>query len=77
LKAELVNSGFFRFGDMMAIATQAIAKCPLVVQRIRKRFPLVLLDEAQDTNGPQLELLNKLFAENVAYQRGRSESVAL
>ena len=36
---------------------------------IRRRFPLVLLDEAQDTNGGQLALLNRLFAADVAYQR--------
>jgi hypothetical protein len=69
LKAELVNSGFFRFGDMTAIAAQAIERYPDLMQRIRARFPLVLLDEAQDTNGAQLALLNRLFAEGVAYQR--------
>jgi hypothetical protein len=69
LKAELTNAGFFRFGDMMAIATQALDKYPGLVLRIRRRFPLILLDEAQDTNGAQLELLNRLFSEGVAYQR--------
>jgi DNA helicase II / ATP-dependent DNA helicase PcrA len=69
LKAELVNSGFYRFADMTAIATQAVEKCPTLVERLRKRFPLVLLDEAQDTNGAQLELLNRLFSAGTAYQR--------
>src|SRR3989304_3019543 len=41
----------------------------VVFERIRRRFPLVLLDEAQDTNGEQLALLNRLFAADVAYQR--------
>ena len=46
---------------MNALAHQAIKKCPNLISRIRERFPLVLLDEAQDTNGDQLALLNLLF----------------
>lgn len=69
LKAELVNDGYYRFSDLTALALQALEKCPAVVERIRRRFPLVLLDEAQDTNGEQLALLNRLFAADVAYQR--------
>ena len=69
LKAEIVNDGFYRFADMTAIACQAIERCPALVERIRERFPLVLLDEAQDTNGAQLALLDRLFGEGVAYQR--------
>lgn len=69
LKAELVNDGYYRFRDLTALAVQALEKCPAVVERIRRRFPIVLLDEAQDTNGEQLALLNRLFAADVAYQR--------
>lgn len=69
LKAEIVNDGFYRFADMTAIAYQAVEKCPSLIERVRKRFPLVLLDEAQDTNGLQLALLGRLFGEGVAYQR--------
>lgn len=69
LKAEIVNDGFYRFADMTAIALQAINKCPGLSERVRKRFPLVLLDEAQDTYGAQLELLDRLFSEGVAYQK--------
>ncbi|TAK52671.1 MAG: ATP-dependent helicase [Betaproteobacteria bacterium] len=69
LKSEIVNDGFYRFADMTALAYQAIEKYPGLVERMRKRFPLVLLDEAQDTNGAQLALLERLFGEGVAYQR--------
>ena len=69
LKAEIVNEGYYRFGDMTALAHQAIDRCPELVERLRRRFPLVLLDEAQDTNGAQLALLDRLFSEGVAYQR--------
>lgn len=69
LKAEIVNDGYYRFADMIALADQAIEKSPVLVERLCRRFPLVLLDEAQDTNGVQLALLDRLFAEGVAYQR--------
>lgn len=69
LKAELVNDGYYRFCDLTALGCQAIDKCPSLVDRVRKRFPLVLLDEAQDTNGEQLKLLNRLFSTGVAYQK--------
>ena len=69
LKAEIVNDGFYRFADMTVLANQAIEKYPRLIERIRKRFPLVLLDEAQDTNGAQLALLDRLFGEGIAYQR--------
>lgn len=69
LKAELVNDGYYRFCDLTALAVQAVEQCPAIVDRLRRRFPLVLLDEAQDTNGEQLALLNRLFGAGVAYQR--------
>jgi hypothetical protein len=69
LKAELVNAGLYRFGDMTAIAHQALARYPALISRLRRRFPLVMLDEAQDTHGAQLALLDTLFGQEVAYQR--------
>src|SRR5690606_540354 len=69
LKAELVNDGYYRFCDLTSLAVQALEKFPAIVERIHRRFPLVLLDEAQDTNGEQLSLLNRLFGADVAYQR--------
>ena len=70
LKAELVNDGLFRFGDMTTLASRALDVCPSLADRLRQRFPLVLLDEAQDTSGPRLKLLNRLFGDDaVAFQR--------
>ena len=70
LKASLANSGMFRFADMTALAIKALAASPTLQERLRQRFPLVILDEAQDTNGPQLKLLQRLFGDgHVAFQR--------
>lgn len=70
LKAFMVGRGIFRYGDMSAIANQALDKCPALSAAIRKRFPLVILDEAQDTNGDLLSLLRRLFenTDQVAFQ---------
>jgi DNA helicase-2/ATP-dependent DNA helicase PcrA len=69
LKAEMVNAGLYRYSDMTALANKALDAYPKLVDRIRLRFPLVILDEAQDTNGAQLKLLNRVFGQGVAYQR--------
>lgn len=69
LKAEIVREGIYRFSDMISLAEQAIERCPTIPERLRNRFPLVLLDEAQDTNGRQLALLDRLFGGGTAYQR--------
>ena len=55
---------------MTTLASRALDVCPSLADRLRQRFPLVLLDEAQDTSGPQLKLLNRIFGEDaVAFQR--------
>jgi len=70
LKASMVRSGLYRYADMTALAWRAIRETPALGDRLRQRFPLVILDEAQDTNGEQLELLEHIFKhENAAFQR--------
>ena len=69
LKGGLVQDGFYRYADMTALAQQALERKPALIERLRQRFPLVLLDEAQDTNGAQLALLDRVFGEDCAYQR--------
>jgi hypothetical protein len=69
IKAQMVGAGLYRFGDMTVLANKALDACPHLSERIRARFPLVLLDEAQDTSGAELALLDRLFGQGVAYQR--------
>lgn len=69
LKSELTRDGYYRFGDMTAIASQAIRRFPIIIERLRARFPLVILDEAQDTQGEQLRLLMALFGDGVGFQK--------
>ena len=70
LKASMVRSGLYRYADMTALAWRALRETPELAMRLRERFPLVILDEAQDTNGDQLRLLEHVFRQDgAAFQR--------
>ncbi|MNW90747.1 DNA-dependent helicase II [compost metagenome] len=69
LKATMVKNGFYRYADMTALAWRALRENPAIAERLRDRFPLVILDEAQDTNGDQLILLEHVFNDGTAFQR--------
>ncbi len=70
LKASLVRTGLYRYADMTALAWRALRENPALAERLRDRFPLVILDEAQDTNGDQLRLLEHVFKlGGTAFQR--------
>lgn len=70
LKASMIRSGLYRYADMTALAWRAVRENPSLAERLRDRFPLVILDEAQDTNGDQLRLLELIFKHDAAaFQR--------
>ena len=70
LKASMVKSGLYRYADMTALAWRALRENPALAERLRDRFPLVILDEAQDTHGDQLRLLEHVFKQDgAAFQR--------
>ena len=70
LKASMIKDGLYRYADMTALAWRALRENPDLAERLRDRFPLVILDEAQDTNGEQLRLLEHVFKQDgVAFQR--------
>lgn len=70
LKASMIRSGLYRYADMTALAVRALKTTPSLAVRLRARFPLVILDEAQDTHGTQLSLLQDMFGHrDAAFQR--------
>lgn len=70
LKASMIKSGLYRYADMTALAWRALRDNPALAGRLRERFPLVILDEAQDTHGEQLRLLEHVFRHDAtAFQR--------
>ncbi len=69
LKDELANRGVFRHADMFAFAERLLRRVPDLPKRLSWRFPLVLIDEMQDTSWMQEELLARAFDGTVAVQR--------
>jgi DNA helicase-2/ATP-dependent DNA helicase PcrA len=52
--------GVIDYGDQIALAHRLVQEHPEVVDEFRARFPVVLLDEYQDTNVAQARLLRAL-----------------
>lgn len=69
LKARLRQKGIFRFDDMFAFAERLLVRFPDMTRRLSHRFPLVLIDEMQDTSWEQEGLLARLFDHTVMVQR--------
>ncbi len=69
IKRELTEKGVFRYADMFAYAEAFLANSPALRDRLSKRFPLVFIDEMQDTSWAQEDLLSRVFDETVTVQR--------
>jgi DNA helicase-2/ATP-dependent DNA helicase PcrA len=52
--------GAIDYGDQIRLAVDLVSEHPAVVEEFRARFPVVLLDEYQDTNIAQARLLEAL-----------------
>ncbi|MDA8438765.1 MAG: ATP-dependent DNA helicase [Propionibacterium sp.] len=53
--------GLVEFADQMAVAARLVSDVPAVPAIVRSQFPVVLLDEYQDTSSAQSQLLAGLF----------------
>ena len=60
--AEKQRRGWLEFSDQVALALDVVERSPQAAAAIRRRSPVVLLDEVQDTSVGQTRLLAKLFA---------------
>jgi hypothetical protein len=69
IKLELTEKGIFRYADMFAFAEALLKKSPALRDRLSRRFPLLFIDEMQDTSWTQEDLLNRLFDDTVTVQR--------
>ena len=65
LKAELISDGIYNFEDMTSLAARALQEVISLRDRLASRFPIVFIDEAQDTSGSHRAILESVF-------RGRS-----
>lgn len=69
-KIKIIESGLFFFSEMYVFGNDLLSQSPDLAETLRKRFPLILMDEMQDTQKFQDTLLNKIFEDgSVRLQR--------
>lgn len=56
-------SGEYTFNEMRLYAAQYIAEYPEVCEIARKRFPIIFIDESQDTENYMWEIITKVYVE--------------
>lgn len=69
LKKMLTKDGIFRHRDMFAYADRALRTCPQLLDVVYRRFPMVFIDEMQDTSWDQESFLNRIFDGKSVMQR--------
>jgi len=55
------ENGYFTFEEMLLYAKQALEECEEISTSIQQRFPILFIDEAQDTDTFQWDLLQAAF----------------
>jgi len=68
-KEEISRQGIFRYQDMAALAARHAKQHPGLAAIISHRFPIVLIDEMQDTIEEQADLISHLFDGRSVVQR--------
>jgi len=61
IKNRLRDYGIFRYADMFALAHQYLCQNQSLTDSLRWRFPMMLVDEMQDTKRMQDDLLSPIF----------------
>jgi hypothetical protein len=69
IKLRLSQRGIFRHRDMFAFALAGLQTHPELLDVIHRRFPMLFVDEMQDTSWEQEEVLNQLFDGKAVMQR--------
>lgn len=68
-KRVLSKFGVYRYRDMFALALWRLRKFPELSHKLTLRFPIVIIDEVQDTEEYQAELISTIFGEGAVVQR--------
>jgi DNA helicase-2/ATP-dependent DNA helicase PcrA len=62
LKIDMQADGRFRYADMYAFAFLQLNQSPALAQALARRFPLLIIDEMQDTSELQQDILSAVFS---------------
>ncbi|HEX7673140.1 MAG TPA: UvrD-helicase domain-containing protein [Bdellovibrio sp.] len=68
IKSLLASKGIINYEDAYALAQAFLAAYPYFKKIISNRFPLVLIDEVQDTDEDQINILSEIFLGNSVIQ---------
>ena len=55
-----IQKGYLTSSDVIYMALDILDKCPIISELIIKRYPYIIVDEAQDTSEDQHKLIEKL-----------------
>ena len=55
------NNGYFTFDEMLYLAQKVLKDNPAIAESIQERFPILFIDEAQDTNSLLWDLIYSAF----------------
>ena len=69
IKNHMTNAGVFRHRDMFAYALAGLQTHSVLLDVVHRRFPMVFVDEMQDTSWEQEDVLNRLFDGKAVMQR--------
>ncbi|WP_305810346.1 UvrD-helicase domain-containing protein [Photobacterium kishitanii] len=70
VKHSLISNGYFYYHEMYAFARKYILNNSSIKGSLQSRFPVIFVDEMQDTQRFQDELLNDIFQhDSVSFQR--------
>lgn len=69
IKTELTRDGVLRHRDMLALADVVLERCPSLADAVSCRFPMLFVDEMQDTSSEQERLLSRIFDGRAVVQR--------
>jgi len=69
LKREMAEQGVFAYDDMFVLANWYLEREPRLKRHLCQRFPIVLIDEMQDTQGVHWSLLSSIFSGGSVIQR--------
>lgn len=69
------NNGYFTFDEMLLLSKKILSEYPTFSRGIQERFPILFIDEAQDTNTLLWELLQLAFPdESLTIRQGFGDS---
>lgn len=61
MRQNLLSNGYLCYDDAYYLAGRYLDEFPLIIELLRDRFPLVFIDEMQDTDTHQMSLINTIF----------------